>query len=63
MIIYVTPFDDERRATAPSTDSGFETIGDVVAVMGDEHLSRCSGYVIYPGVMFSVFEVQLTPRL
>lgn len=59
-MIYATPYDDEtKQATGPSTDSGFTTIAEVVEAMGPEWLT-CSGRaVVYPGVMFSDYEVSL----
>ena len=59
-MIYATTFDDEtKQATAPSADSGFTTIAEVVEAMGPDWLS-CSGRAaIYPGVMFSDYEVSI----
>lgn len=60
MTIYATPFDEDTlQATAPSADSGFETIGDVIEAMGDGW-KTCSGRaVIYDGLMFSDYPVAL----
>lgn len=60
MTIYATPFDDEtKQATAPSTDSGFTTIGEAVEAMGAEWLACSERAVIYPGLMFSDYVVSL----
>lgn len=60
MTIYATPFDDEtKQAVAPSSDSGFDTIADVVDAMGDEWKTRSSRAVIYEGLMFSDYPVAL----
>lgn len=59
-MIYATAYNDEtKQATSPSADSGFTTIGEVVEAMGSEWLT-CSGRaVVYPGVMFSDYEVAI----
>lgn len=50
-LIWVTPCAD-GHTTAPSTDSGFATLDEVVAVMG-EPKRRTAAYVLYDGVIFS----------
>lgn len=57
MTIYATPFKaSTKETTGPSTDSGFQSLDDVVAAMG-EPLKRYKAMVIYgPGedrVVFS----------
>lgn len=59
-IIYATPFRaSDKQTTSPSTDSGFESLDDVVTAMGSEYVSRGKRMVIYgPGedrVVFSDF--------
>lgn len=56
-MIYMTEFttspDGEHRyATGPSIDSGFESLDQVVEVMGSEYLTRGPRQVIYPGMVF-----------
>lgn len=58
MTIYATPFTDEpRECTGPSTDSGFQSLDEVVEVMGPDYVTRSRAMVIYgPGndrVVFS----------
>ena len=59
-MIYATPLKaSTKETTGPSTDSGFETIDQVVGVMGQDHVSKTPRMVIYgPGedrVVFSNF--------
>jgi len=52
-MIYMTPFDPAtKECTGGSEDSGFQTIADAVAVMGDP-IRRGLSLAIYPGVVFS----------
>ncbi len=54
-MIYQTEFTtdgEHRRATGPSIDSGFESLDQVVEVMGDGYLTRGPRQVVYPGVVF-----------
>lgn len=60
MIIYTTPFKASTlQPTAPSTDSGFTSINQVVELMGPDHVSKRDRVVIYGGdedrVAFSDF--------
>lgn len=53
-MIYMTEFEtvgEHRRAVGPSVDSGFESLDQVVALMG-EPLTRGPRQVIYPGIAF-----------
>lgn len=60
-MIYLTPFDETtKRATAPSSDSGFQTLAEVAAVMGDAWTTRSNRLIIYPGVAFSDYPFLLT---
>lgn len=59
-IIYATPFRaSDKQTTGPSTDSGFESLDDVVTAMGEDYIKRGKRMVIYgPGedrVVFSDF--------
>lgn len=59
-VIYCTPFDDEtKKATGPSTDSGFTTIAEVVDAMGGEWLTCSDRAVVYPGLMFSDYVLRV----
>lgn len=58
MTIYATPFKaSNKETTGPSTDSGFQSLDDVVAAMGPDYVARYKAMVIYgPGedrVVFS----------
>lgn len=57
MTIYVTPFKaSTKETTGPSTDSGFDSLEDVVAVMGEPDVSRGRNMLIYgPGEERVVF--------
>ncbi len=47
-MIYVTPFRaSDKLPTAVSTDSGFGTLDEVVAMMGDGYIRRYNKSVIY----------------
>lgn len=47
MTIYVTPFDDgTKQCTGPSTDSGFASLDEVAAVMGEPD-KRYEAMLIY----------------
>lgn len=62
MTIYSTPFDPDaphKLPAAASVDSGFESLDEVVSVMGGEYLTRSDGAVIYPGLMFSRYVVSV----
>lgn len=61
-MIYLTTFDPvTKRGNAASTDSGFPTLDDVRAVLGDGWLSSSGRVVIYPGgVAFSDYPFLLT---
>lgn len=46
--IWATPFKaDDPEQTQPSTESGFDTLADVVAMMGDGYVKRTPQMVIY----------------
>ena len=48
MTIYATPFLlSTLKATAPSFDSGFESLNQVVELMGSEYRLKTAGLVIY----------------
>lgn len=54
MTIYITTFDIEsKEAFEASVDSGFSSLEEVLAIMGDEFLSCSTRLIIYPGVAFS----------
>ena len=60
MTIYATPFKaGTKETTGPSTDSGFQSLDDVVTAMGEDYVRRGKRMVIYgPGedrVVFSDF--------
>jgi len=58
--IFATPFNDEtKQASSPSADSGFTSIAEVVESMGPEWLTCSERAVVYPGLMFSDYEVSL----
>lgn len=60
MTLFLTPFDsDTKQPTGPSSDSGFGSINEAVAVLGDAYLSRGKRSVTYPGVFIS--DYVLTP--
>ena len=60
-MIYITPFDPATlRASAPSSDSGFRTLADVAAVMGDGWQTCSDRLIVYPGVAFSDYPFLLT---
>lgn len=48
MTIYATPFlASTKETTGPSMDSGFESLDQVVEIMGDEYVRRSKRMVIY----------------
>lgn len=48
MTIYATPFlASTKKTTRPSMDSGFESLDQVVEIMGEEYISRDKRTVIY----------------
>lgn len=48
MTIYTTPFKaSTKQPTAPSTDSGFTSIDQVVELMGPDHVVNTGRMVIY----------------
>ena len=54
MTIFITTFDTEsKEALEPSADSGFSSLEEVLAIMGDGFLSCSARLIIYPGVAFS----------
>jgi len=47
-MIYATPFTNaNKQSTGVSTDSGFKTLDDVVAIMGPPDLPRTKKTLIY----------------
>jgi len=54
MTIYLTPFDpDTKECLAHSADSGFSTLQEVRAAMG-ESIRETPSYAVYPGgLLFS----------
>lgn len=47
-MILVTPFNaDNKQCTGPSVNSGFQSIDNVVAAMGDGHVIRRNRLVVY----------------
>lgn len=60
-MIYITPFDPTTKAaTGDSTDSGFDSLATVGAVMGPP-LHSGQRWAVYPdGVAFSDFPFRLT---
>jgi hypothetical protein len=53
MTIYATPWDKVDKGK--SVDSGFTTLDEAVATVGDNYIYRCARYVTYDGVCFSDF--------
>lgn len=52
-MILATPFDPATRlCTGPSEPSGFDSLEDVVALMG-EPIRQTRAMVIYPGIVYS----------
>lgn len=50
MTIYATPFRrSDLEPTGPTTDSGFESLDQVVELMGDDYRLKTLRYVIYGG--------------
>ncbi len=63
MTIYSTPFDIEtKQPTGPSTDSGFGSIDEAVAILGEGYLSRGKRSVTYPGVFLSEYVLTASSR-
>lgn len=63
MTIYSTPFDsDTKQPTGPSTDSGFGSIDEAVAILGDNYLSRGVRSVTYHGVMLTDYVLTASSR-
>lgn len=62
MTIYITLFDPvTKRGTSASTDSGFATLDEVAACMGDAWATRSGRLIVYPeGVAFSNYPFLLT---
>jgi hypothetical protein len=59
-MIYLTEFDPadpEKKAVGPSTNSGFKSLDDVVAMMGSDYTHRAPRNVVYAGVCFSDFVI------
>lgn len=65
MTVFVTQYDaadPNRRCLSDSVDSGFGSLDDVVAAMGEPWKARPGVYLLYPGgVAFSTFAFYLTP--
>lgn len=58
MTIYSTVFNPETlEALEPSVDTGFESISQVVELMGDEYTARYDNFVNYDDVCYSTFKV------
>lgn len=63
MTLFLTPFDsDTEQPTGPSSDSGFGSIDEAVAVLGDGYLSRGKRSVTYPGVFISDYMLTSSSR-
>lgn len=61
-MIYVTPYDTStQQCTAQSTDSGFATLAEVVAVMGPP-MREGPRMLLYPGgVAFTDYVLRAEP--
>lgn len=63
MPIYMTHFDPVTKLpTSGSIDSGFGSIDEAVAVLGDNYLSRGVRSVTYPGVMLTDYVLTASSR-
>lgn len=63
MTIYMTLFHPNTHEPAgPSSDSGFGSIDEAVAVLGDGYLSRGKRSVTYPGVFISDYVLTSSSR-
>lgn len=62
MTIYATPFRaSDLQTTGPSTDSGFESLDQVIELMGDEHIVQTPRLIVYgPGEDQIVYSRDLT---
>lgn len=62
-MIYSTPFDPRtKQPLGPSTDSGFGSIDEAVAILGEGYLSRGKRSVTYPGVFLSDYVLTASSR-
>ena len=60
MTIYATPFKrPEMIATAPSIDSGFKSLDDVLAAIPDEPKHVAARFISYEEICFSDFPFKL----
>jgi len=60
MTTYLTPYNPAtEKATGPSADSGFESIAEAVACLGDDWLTCSQRTVLYPAQGLAVTDYVL----
>ena len=61
--VYSTPYPATVANGNPSVDSGFRSVDDVVAALGDGYTRKQSNLVIYPGVVFSYLLLRIDTKV
>ncbi len=63
MTIFVTNFDpNDLDNPGPSTDSGFQSLEQVIELVGSDYRTKSERTVVYEGVVFSDFVFSIDGR-